>query len=77
MIDKQASSIDAKHIVSNILFDDILYRSRRASRKSSPGMNGLPYEALNLIIGHPTCKSLALDVYNDAVDKAIFPRSEQ
>lgn len=75
MINKQVSSNDAKHIVSNISFDDILYRSRRASHKSSLGMDRLSYKTLKLIIGHHTCKSLVLDVYNGAINKAVFPRS--
>ncbi|KAG0755178.1 hypothetical protein G6F24_012006 [Rhizopus arrhizus] len=76
-IDKQVSPNDAKHIISSISFDDILDGSRRTPHKSSPGMDGLPYEILNLIIGHPSCKSLVLEVYNDAINKALFPKSWQ
>ncbi|KAG1051534.1 hypothetical protein G6F43_006259 [Rhizopus delemar] len=51
--------------------------SRRTPHKSSPGMDGLPYENLHLIIGHPRCKSLVLEVYNDAINKVLFPKSWQ
>ncbi|KAG1543519.1 hypothetical protein G6F49_011326 [Rhizopus delemar] len=76
-IDKQVSPSDAKHIIRSISFDDILDGSRRTPHKSSPGMDGLPYEILHLIIGHPSCKSLVLEVYNDAINKALFPKSWQ
>ncbi|EIE89191.1 hypothetical protein RO3G_13902 [Rhizopus delemar RA 99-880] len=76
-IDKQVSPSDAKHIIRSISFDDILDGSRRTPHKSSPVMDGLPYEILHLIIGHPSCKSLVLEVYNDAINKALFPKSWQ
>ncbi|KAG1440683.1 hypothetical protein G6F55_013431 [Rhizopus delemar] len=74
-IDKQVSPSDAKHIISSISFDDILDGARRTPHKSSPGMDGLPYEILHLIISHLSCKSLVLEVYNDAINKALFPKS--
>lgn len=77
MIDKQVSSNDVKHIVSSISFDEVLDGSRRTPHKSSPDMDRLPHEILNLIIDHPSCKPLIVAIYNDAINKALFPKAWQ
>ncbi|KAG1391516.1 hypothetical protein G6F60_012531 [Rhizopus arrhizus] len=54
-------------------FDDILQASTRSPHSSSPGSDGLPYEALSFLFRFEPLQSLVLDVYNQALESAIFP----
>ncbi|KAG0756184.1 hypothetical protein G6F57_013421 [Rhizopus arrhizus] len=56
-------------------FDDILQASTRSPHSSSPGSDGLPYEALSFLFRFEPLQSLVLDVYNQALESAIFPAS--
>lgn len=76
-IHKQLSISEAQSILHEITYDDILEGSKRCPRKSSPGLDGLPYEILHLVIAHPRCRSIATAVYNEAIQFARFPQSWQ
>ncbi|KAG1317208.1 hypothetical protein G6F62_013027 [Rhizopus arrhizus] len=54
-------------------FDDSLQASTRSPHSSSPGSDGLPYEALSFLFRFEPLQSLVLDVYNQALESAIFP----
>ncbi|CEP12835.1 hypothetical protein, partial, partial [Parasitella parasitica] len=56
---------------------DLLDGASRSPTKSSPGMDGLPYEMLSLLFSHPETLKLALRVYNEALSSGIFPHSWQ
>jgi hypothetical protein len=49
--------------------------TNRCPNKSSPGKDGLPYEILSLLLTHVATAQLALQIYNDALQLAIFPAS--
>jgi hypothetical protein len=55
--------------------DEIIEASKRSPPRSSPGSDGLPYEILNILTNHPAVNSLVLDVYNSALQYALFPDS--
>jgi hypothetical protein len=76
-VDKVMSDEDASMIVEPISFEDIQDGSERSPSHSSPGLDGLPYEILHLIISQPDCRALVTQVYNDAINLAIFPKSWQ
>jgi exonuclease III len=57
--------------------DDLLDGASRAPTKSSPGMDGLPYDILVILFKHPSTLQLALQVYNAALSNGIFPQSWQ
>ncbi|KAG0816115.1 hypothetical protein G6F19_012928 [Rhizopus arrhizus] len=59
----------------SLSFDDILQASTRSPHSSSPGSDGLPYEALSFLFRFEPLQSLVLDVYNQALESAIFPAS--
>lgn len=43
--------------------EDLLTGAKRSPRKSSPGVDGLPYEILSLLFQHPQTSSLALSIF--------------
>lgn len=47
----------------------------RSPRKSSPGINGIPYEILPLVSKYPGVAPLAIKVYNEALLQRVFPSS--
>lgn len=57
--------------------DDLNDSSLRKPKKSSPGIDGLPYEIYNILFDHDRTADLALDMFNDALEKGIFPASWQ
>ncbi|KAG1438174.1 hypothetical protein G6F55_013987 [Rhizopus delemar] len=69
------SEVDRSILVSPITYHDLLEGASRAPIRSSPGMDGLPYELLSLLIQHPKCRSIALAVFNNALKYGVFPPS--
>lgn len=65
----------ANSLLQAIEFDNILQESRRSPRKSSPGLDGLPYEILRLIFQFPPLQPLIVDIYNTALQQGVFPPS--
>jgi len=55
--------------------EELIEGASRSPRKSSPGVDGLPYEILVLLFQHPRTSSLASSVYSDALLNGIFPTS--
>ncbi|KAK4521006.1 uncharacterized protein ATC70_006890 [Mucor velutinosus] len=76
-VQRQLGSADAQSIIAAITMDDLLEGAQRCPSKSSPGLDGLPYEILHLILSNPHCHSIALKVYNEAITLARFPLSWQ
>jgi endonuclease/exonuclease/phosphatase family metal-dependent hydrolase len=64
---------DHEVLTMPIDYEDILEGFKSSPRHSSPGSDGLPYEILNLIIRFPPYKELLTTVFNDALDKGVFP----
>ena len=62
-------------LTERISFDDILDAFSRCPRQSSPGLDGLPYAVVKLIVLHPDCRDIVVQVYNDALLRGIFPPS--
>lgn len=66
---------DQDFLTSPIEWDDLMEQVRRCPNKSSPGLDGIPYEILRLLFTHPDCKPIILQVYNDGLTQGIFPPS--
>ncbi|CEP13413.1 hypothetical protein, partial, partial [Parasitella parasitica] len=56
---------------------DLMEGASRSPNKSSPGLDGLPYELLFILFSHPATLKLALQVFNDALSSGTFPQSWQ
>ncbi|KAG1536291.1 hypothetical protein G6F49_013012 [Rhizopus delemar] len=69
------SDSDQRFLANSFTYDALLDGVSRCPKRSSPGLDGLPYEILRLIFIHPSCRDLLLQVYNDALSKGIFPAS--
>ena len=69
------SSSDASLLMDAISFDEIVEAFGRCPKISSPGMDGLPYPIVKLIVLHPACREIVTQVYNDALLHGIFPPS--
>ncbi|KAG1139728.1 hypothetical protein G6F37_008965 [Rhizopus arrhizus] len=69
------SSLDQTRLQFPITFDDILIGISHSPPKSSPGMGGIPYEILKLIVSHPDCREIVLAVYNNALSCGSFSES--
>lgn len=54
---------------------DLISAAQRSPHKSSPGIDGLPYEIVSILFSHSATLTLALQVYNDALLNGIFPSS--
>lgn len=69
------SASDAQAIIDPITFDDLLEAFSRAPTKSSPGMDGLPYQLVRLIVLHPECREIVLATFNNALSFSDIPPS--
>ncbi|CEP18787.1 hypothetical protein [Parasitella parasitica] len=65
----------ARSIVEPITFDDLCDAFSRAPSASSPGMDGLPYQLVHLIVTHPACREIALATFNNALTSSDLPSS--
>ncbi|KAK4520348.1 peroxisomal targeting signal 2 receptor [Mucor velutinosus] len=54
---------------------DLLTGTHRTKFQSSPGIDGLPYPILNIILNHRKAAQLAVKMFNDALNLGIFPSS--
>ncbi|CEP08992.1 hypothetical protein, partial, partial [Parasitella parasitica] len=54
---------------------DLLSGTLRTKLHSSPGVDGLPYAIINVILQHAKAAKLAVKVFNDALTLGIFPAS--
>ncbi|KAG1123853.1 hypothetical protein G6F42_010167 [Rhizopus arrhizus] len=66
---------DCDLLTAPIDFEDILEGCKSSPRHSSPGSDGIPYEILNLVIRFPPYQELLTTVFNDALNKGVFPDS--
>lgn len=58
-----------------IKIDNLLVDRKPTRRKSSPGLDGLPYEILYLILKFPPFRDLITVVYNETLQKGKFSKS--
>lgn len=72
---RKVTSDQQEDLLAPIVLEEILALSGRASRTSSPGVDGLPYGILRLFLSHPVVGPLAVTVYNAALNDSIFPNS--
>ena len=72
---RKVSPNQQETLLAPIDLEEIIRLSGRASRTSSPGVDGLPYGTLRLFLRHPAVGPLAVTVYNGALNKACFPES--
>ena len=66
------SDLNQRFLTNSFIYDDLIEGFSRCPRRSSPGLDGLPYEILHHIFIHPASKDLVLQVYNDALSKGVF-----
>ncbi|KAK4518952.1 poly(A)-specific ribonuclease [Mucor velutinosus] len=76
-IDRTVSSENATMIMEPIDYDDILDGARQTPKQSSPGLDGIGYEILYLLVSHPSCRDIIHQVFNDVVRLEKFPKSWQ
>ncbi|KAG2208410.1 hypothetical protein INT45_006540 [Circinella minor] len=62
-------------LVAPITIDELNVQVARCLKKSRPGLDGLPYQILELIFKHEGTQELIKQTYNNALDNAIFPES--
>lgn len=71
------STEEERSLLRPFSLDDIQDAARRSPRHSSPGVDGLPYELLSLILAHPDFQPIAISVYNSALLHGVMPPSWQ
>ncbi|CAO0798869.1 unnamed protein product [Mucor circinelloides] len=76
-IDTTVPTAEASQITASIDYEDILLGSGRTPKESSPGLDGIGYEILYLLVSHPSCRDIVTQVFNDALQLAKFPKSWQ
>lgn len=69
------SPSDSETLIAPFNFDELKEGVKRSPRKSSPGMDSLPYEILRLVFHHRYLKLLAIKIFNDALSSSTFPVS--
>lgn len=71
--------LDEQHeeVCASSTLDDLSDGSLRKPKNSSPGIDRLPYKIYNLLFAHDRTAKLAIDLFNDALEKGIFPESWQ
>ncbi|KAI9484260.1 MAG: hypothetical protein EXX96DRAFT_453456, partial [Benjaminiella poitrasii] len=58
-----------------IVMTNILFESKSLPKKSSPGMDGLPNEILNLVFKFPPLQPIIETFYTEALTHSVFPNS--
>ncbi|KAF1806390.1 hypothetical protein FB192DRAFT_1264819, partial [Mucor lusitanicus] len=69
------STTASQSLLEPITFDDLCDAFSRAPTTSSPGMDGLPYQLVHLIVTNPACREIALATFNNALRHSDFPPS--
>jgi len=69
------SSTASQSLLEPITFEDLCEAFSRAPTSSSPGMGGLPYQLVHLIVINPTCREIALATFNNALTHSDLPPS--
>ncbi|KAG2192648.1 hypothetical protein INT47_006906 [Mucor saturninus] len=62
-------------MISPLTLDTLLDAFSRILKKSSPGIDGLPYAIVRLIVIHASCSQIAVEVFNNALCFADIPPS--
>lgn len=76
-IDQSITEEEQEDLTAEISFDEIVEGSKRSPARSSPGLDGLPYEIIRILITHPNTSNLAKTVYQEALQLGTFPQSWQ
>ncbi|KAG1134191.1 hypothetical protein G6F37_013284 [Rhizopus arrhizus] len=71
------SSSDQTSLMAPWTEDEVLTCVSRTPNRSSPGVDGLPYEILRLLLQHPFCRQLYLDVLQSASLDRKYPDTWQ
>lgn len=67
----------ASELTSRWTEEEITECMSKTPRRSSPGVDGIPYEILQLMLKHPFCRQLFIDVLNSALSESKFPATWQ
>lgn len=76
-IDQSITEEEQEDLTAEISFDEIVEGSKRSPARSSPGLDGSPYEIIRILITHPNTSNLAKTVYQEALQLCTFPQSWQ
>ncbi|KAG1125587.1 hypothetical protein G6F42_008578 [Rhizopus arrhizus] len=68
-------SSTAASLLNAFEYDDIVTSTKRCPFSSSPGKDGLPYELLLALYQLDCVQPLVQRIYNDALQKGVFPSS--
>ncbi|KAG1136220.1 hypothetical protein G6F37_012136 [Rhizopus arrhizus] len=71
------SSSDQTSLMAPLTEDEVLACVSRTPNRSSPGVDGLPYEIFRLLLQHPFCRQLYLDVLQSALLDRKYPDTWQ
>lgn len=69
------SSTASQSMLELITFEDLYEVFSRAPSTSSPGIDGLPYQLVHLIVTNSTCQEIALATFNKGVTNSDLPPS--
>lgn len=76
-IDKYLTESDRQVLLNPIAIEDLQDQAQRVTQTSSPGEDGFGYPFWSLLLKHPQIQTLALTVFNAALQDGIFPGSWQ
>lgn len=62
------------HLVHAFTLEDLLNAASRTPHHSSPGPDGLPYQAWRLVFAHPLYATLVMEVYEGCFATRSFPK---
>lgn len=71
----QVTSSQSSSLLNPFTLENLQDITKRSPNRSSPGVDGLPYKILSVLLAHPQTGLLAVQVFNDALLKSIFPSS--
>lgn len=74
-LSEHVSSSHSSFLLTPFTLENLQDTAKRSPNHSSPGVDGLPYKILSVLLNHPSTGILAVQVFNDALLKCIFPPS--
>lgn len=66
-----------ENICAPFTVDELIAGASRHKAHSSPGIDGLPYQLIKLILSHEKTFKIGVSIYNQALQEARFPSSWQ
>ena len=64
-----------ENLTEEFTLDELLPSASRGPKGSSSGLDGLPYGIWKLVFNRPSAKVLVCKIYNDALNRGVFPTS--